>query len=70
MQAKLGRVTLIREGDDAFFKCECGAEEKVINFENGAEPKEFVWRITFNTEHSQCYKCGKEHNSNIGNRYN
>lgn len=69
-KAKMGSVSLTRDGDAAHFECECGAREIVPNYENGENPKRFEWRMDFNSEYSRCASCGREHKGNLGRKYN
>lgn len=68
-QAKMGHVTATRTGNDMRFDCECGATERVVDYENGKTPKKFEWRMTFTSEHATCKTCGKEYTGNVGAQY-
>lgn len=70
VQAKMGSVSLTREGDAAHFECECGAKETVANYENSESPKRFEFRMDFNSEYSRCASCGREHKGELGREYN
>lgn len=69
-KVKLGSVSMVRNGDNAYFECECGETETVVGYENGAKPKKFEWRGSFNSEHSACDACRTVHEGNMGQKLN
>lgn len=70
IKAKMGSVSITREGDAAHFECECGAKETVANYENGERPKRFEFQMNFNSEYSRCSSCRREHKGELGRKYN
>lgn len=68
-QAKMGKVSASRDGQNMRFDCECGEYEVVIGYDNGTRPKKFIWEASWNSMRSFCKTCKSEHKATLESQY-